>query len=307
MSTDFIKIERKKQPVKAGNVNNGTSSNSALSPDTARLQRLHSQLLKYQETVRSSQLYHYIQTTIAKQVINQPFAKKITKIRCLALGSPSQDHAAMYQLALLVILQKYLQVSDRDVSIYDPVFDEMDKELMGNSDDPSLGYTIEEQYSQKEDKSNNDITLYFLPHAPLSLTNVIISQNEPLLLLSNNIITHVDRLTKCQLFEKYPLISKFVTLVKEENVELKEETEAQLKESKEEKEGDGFETFHTNKRKANKRQRQNKFKLIEKELDYSSISSYFNQRITLWSFKKYETSGLWLNAFTDLSLHYVVE
>lgn len=81
----------------------------------------------------------------------------ISSLHCLALGSPTENQGPRFQLALLLILVDMLEI--KEVTAWDPVFTARDIELLQNS----FGIKVVELYEGKEQ------TLWYLPHAPLSL------------------------------------------------------------------------------------------------------------------------------------------
>jgi len=223
---------------------------------------LKQNLSKKKKILEDSKLYQNVITSLTPH--------KFSKIRCVALGSPSQEAPALYQLALLQLICENFEIKAQDVSLFDPVFTSLDNDFF-----TSLQYEINDEYLPND----TDDVLFFLPHAPLSLTDKVICSQRPKLLLANNLQTHTDRLTKLELFEKYPLISKLVSLLGNKN----------------DSDADGFE--HVVKKK-NRRQK-NKF--AEPIIDHSKTESYF-ENIELKSYKEFE-EGEWLNSFTDLAFH----
>lgn len=99
---------------------------------------------------------------------------KLTSIRCLALGSPTTSSIALYQLALLQLIQTHLGIPDTEISMWDPVFTNMDMEVFG-----ALGYKTEENYDNST-KDWTKSTLVYMIHSPPSLTESIISTVAPL-------------------------------------------------------------------------------------------------------------------------------
>lgn len=249
---DFVKVKGRKT------IHGIQDPNSTKKEDVEILKKA---LEAKEQAIKSSELFQHIQSDLSPGLF--------TRIRCLALGSPSQNEPALYQLALLRLLTAANDVEDADVSLYDPVFSPLDIELF-----KELHYKHEDSYD-----SEHRETLYFLPHAPLSLTSKIIKDDAPQLLLANNIITHTDRLTKSELFDKYPTLAKLTSLVDVKNSPV-----------------DDFKPV-VSKRKS--RKSKNKFK--EPELDYSKIEAHF-QQATVTSYKDFE-EGAWLNSFTDIALH----
>lgn len=194
---------------------------------------------------------------------------RLERIRCVALGSPCQEEPALYQLALLMAIAKAKGVDE--ISLYDPVFTRLDKAYF-----EKVGYIVEEQYTPV----NLHLTLYFLPHAPLTLTSCVLNEH-PRYLLSNNVLSHTERMSKSGLYEKYPLLARVV-------YQLEQSTRPPV---------DDFQPVVSKR----KNRRPNKNRYVEKELDYSIIDAYFSKP-SLTSYKEFE-EGPWLNSFTDLSLH----
>lgn len=195
---------------------------------------------------------------------------EICNLICLALGSPELSSAARFQLALVDCLVKRLQLDPSKVFLYDPVFTKIDKQLLD-----TLGYRIELLESAVKNSEHSSKVLYFLPHASLELTEQVVSQYSPHILLANDVVAHTDRLTKRKLFETYRTLSYMTLLLDSPSPET------------------GFKTVTKN--------RKNKRAYVEPELDYSKDIMHFNtvtiHRLTI--------SGSWDNAFTDLALHYL--
>ena len=239
----------------------------------------------YRETVNSSDMFCDLCTSL------EEYKTQITSIRCLAIGSFSDDFPAKYQLALLLEIIDYLEKGDRDiqVSIYDPVFTDEDKQYISENCNT---WTINRDIDL--DNFKTESTLFFLPHAPLDLTEAILEKEKPRFLLANNVIQHTDRYTKAQLFEKYPLLSKLVHLVEADS---KPSAEAQATLD------DGFTTFVSKK----KRKQKSKYKFIEPTIDYAGIESSFQSCKFLTTFSRGQLlkDKPWVNSFSDLAFHYL--
>lgn len=211
-------------------------------------------------------------TNLSNHILSALKEIPFTKVRCVALGSPSQEEPALYQLALLRLIAENQHIKSRHISLYDPVFTALDIALFRR-----LDYIVEEEYTPTE----KDDCLYFLPHAPLNLTNTVLLQ-EPKFFLSNNAVRHTERLAKAELHAKYPLLSKLVHILEPSTASVP---------------GDGFTPV------VRRRHRKNKAKLIDTNINYDEIRSYFSSA-AMTSFKEWE-EGPWLNAFTDLALHVI--
>lgn len=152
--------------------------------------------MDYGQIIRTSKLFQDISLSLENI--------EISTIRCLTLGSPSESKNARFQLALLIELQQLL---DAEVSLYDPIFNEKDNEILKD-------FTIEKEFTSDSSK-----TLYFLPHASLELTEEVLNTNQPKYFLANDVIAHTDRLTKKKLADNYPTLSIIVHLLGENKVD----------------------------------------------------------------------------------------
>lgn len=192
----------------------------------------------------------------------EPYSLKY--INCYAIGSPQESKNALYQFAFLVELAKSLEVK---VSLYDPILNKYDRFLAHYFDyEISFNSTIPEE------------TLYFLPHAPLGLTEHLFVNHKPLYLLSNDLIVHTDRFTKLKLRETYDQVSLLVNLTNE----VETENEFQV---------------------VKKRSRRKQFVPPEVVYDYSL--AYFAS-INISRFKNNFNKGDdWGNSFSDLAFHLI--
>lgn len=231
------------------------------------------------DNVKESQMFRELCISLA------PYKNEIKEVRCLAIGSFYEDQQAKYQLALLLLLVDHIACDQIAVSIYDPVFNDQDKEFI-----KQRGWVVEETRSQENDCSAD--TLFFLPHAPLDLTELVLKAERPKLWLANHIVAHTDRYTKSQLNEKYPVISKLVHVL--------ECTQVHSSATEEE----AFTTFvPKRKRKSNK----NKYKYTEPDIDYTSICTHFEHCKVLTDFKQglLLKNDFWVNSFSDLALQLI--
>ncbi|ODV81562.1 uncharacterized protein CANTADRAFT_24464 [Suhomyces tanzawaensis NRRL Y-17324] len=202
-----------------------------------------------------------------------PIKPKVSRIRCLALGSPVGSKNALYQLAFLAELASFLGINE--VSVYDPVFTKTDIYLLENH----LKYSVTKGgFGKVQDLE----TLYFMPHAPLELTQVLLDSEKPLYFLGNDILAHTDRYTKAKLHDKYETISLLVHLSEDKPKE---------------KSADDFTPVSRRKKKKNV--------FVEPEINYDYTNSYLGKlQMTRYkeSFKK---DSDWGNSFSDLALHVI--
>lgn len=257
------------------------------------IDELNSVIDSYREVIRKSDLFG--KTIECLQSYN------ISKIRCLALGSFAEEFPAKYQLALLLEILDNINTI-KEVSLYDPVFNEVDKLFIKEQ---SNWHIVEQEHYQ--DTGNCGETLFYMPHAPLDLTEEVIKREKPKLILGNEMSQHTDRYTEKQLYDKYPLLSKLVygskNYSKVSNPKINVSAE-----------GDGFVRQESKK----SRRRKNKWHIEPTVIDYSSVPSYFaDGLIMITNYKSSSTSEdgenttvdlikkgqeQWNHSFSDLSL-----
>mmetsp|Transcript_4511 Transcript_4511/g.4991 ORF Transcript_4511/g.4991 Transcript_4511/m.4991 type:complete len:268 (+) Transcript_4511:249-1052(+) len=201
----------------------------------------------------------------------------ITHIRCLALGSPSDSNAALYQLAYLTQICSQLAIEPSNVSLYDPVFNELDKKFLT---------TVKLFQISDKDKFVGPRTLYFLPHASLELTEQVLAESRPSFLLGNDIISHTDRLTKKKIDDTYRNISLLIRVLESVKTTPKEK--------------DDFISVTTKKRK--NRNKKPVFK--EPEIEYNYDDCYFNAA----ELSRIESvQGVWGSSFSDIAFHHIIQ
>lgn len=245
----------------------------------SRLKSFEELLQGDRHVIKSSSMFHDLCGAL------EPYGAKIDRIRCLAIGGFHETFPARYQLALLLELVDYLaHDGNLLVSIYDPVFSDDDKAYITAK---GQQWTIDENSPWRDE---SDSTLFFLPHAPLDLSEVIVASEKPKLWLANNVIQHSDRYTKLQLHEKYPLMSKLVNCLS-----LRQQPPSQTE--------DQFAVFVS--KKSKKKRAKNRFQ--EPEINYADVCSYFSECKVLTDFD----NGIllkeqpWVNSFSDLTLHLI--
>jgi len=100
-------------------------------------------------------------------------------VLCLGLGSPSTSRNALAQLGFLLKMCEHLNIERAQVSLYDPVFNEADANLLEELElrrlaEDSLGkYSIEAP------------TILFMPHCDIPLYENVLRQNWTATKLSN--------------------------------------------------------------------------------------------------------------------------
>lgn len=228
-------------------------------------------LQKFQENIKNSSFWSETVDIIQGKKVHGDH--NFTTIRCLALGSPSNSRNALYQLAYVVEIAKFFDI-DR-VSMYDPVFTSKDVYLL-----ESMKYVVEES-TELEPKE----TLYFIPHAPLELTNVILNNEKPAYILGNDIVSHTDRYTKQKLYDTYPTISYLVHLTQ------KSRDKSHVV--------DDNEDFVP----VTKRKKRGKKAFQEPTLNYDGQEWYFMTATVSRFVESFRKNDDWGNSFSDLAYH----
>ncbi|CCF56007.1 hypothetical protein KAFR_0A05720 [Kazachstania africana CBS 2517] len=244
-------------------------------------------LLSLRKVIRESEMFKRIEADLL------PHIDELGGIRCLAIGSFSEDQPARYQLALLIEILNFLELEKNTpliVSIYDPLFSENDLKFIEGM---GCNWKVEGSLEDKSEYSKN--ALFLLPHAPLDLTEEVLKTERPRYFLANHIVTHTDRYTKSQLFEKYPVLCKLVHLLDQNS----KPSEKKVTNSSSQT-NNNFTTVTSKKKR-----RKSKYVLQEPNIDYDSIECpYGNCHIVC----DFEAGSLlkdkpWVNAFSDLTLH----
>ena len=248
--------------------NKSVAENLTFQLDRGLMERLKLKLSKYESIMAESSLF--------KETIKILEYRSITHIRCLALGSPSDSNAALYQLAFLTQVCREFDVNPSNVSLYDPVFNELDNQFL----------TTVTNFKITEKDTFIDLkTLYFLPHASLELTEQVLNDSKPSFLLANDIISHTDRLTKKKIHDTYRTISLLIKVL--ENAKITP------------KESDDFVSV-TLKKKKNRNKRP-VFK--EPEIEYDYANCYFK---TAELIRIENAQGIWGNSFSDIAFHRII-
>lgn len=237
------------------------------------MEKLIEKLQKYQDILEKSLLW---KETL--EIFGKYDTKNIKHIRCLALGSPSESNAALYQLAILEIIGQHFQC--RSISVYDPVFTELDKKLF---DKYEYMVTDDEELVKDIEKS---LIIYFLPHAELALTEKILVDCKPRWLLANYVLTHTDSFTKKKLYEEYKTLAymKHSIEMDTNKISLVPEFEPVIS-------------------KKSRRMKKNVY--IEPKIDYNYEKDVYFTKVEAKKFEKLD--GEWGNSFSDLAFHSIIK
>lgn len=150
-------------------------------------------LLRHEQCIKKTTFYTLIIAFLSKQ--------KFKYIRCLALGSPTDEFQPLYQLALLELIILKFDIPSTNVSVYDPVFTPDDLKLFKDLGD----YKIE-----SENNWPSSLTLFYMPHAPRSMTEKLIVEKEPLSILGNDLSVTIGTLSAAKFLERYPTLATIV-------------------------------------------------------------------------------------------------
>ncbi|KAI9571509.1 SRR1-domain-containing protein [Boletus coccyginus] len=118
---------------------------------------------------------------------------KPQKVLCLGLGSPSSSGDARAQLALLGCLCASVDIDFAEVSVYDPVFTDADRQLF-----QALGIRCLD-HIQGAEHSLDCPTILYMPHCDLKLYEMVIRANWTLdglcnvVFLANRFRDYVDK------------------------------------------------------------------------------------------------------------------
>lgn len=207
-------------------------------------------------------------TTLWKETLRHLAEAEFATIRCLALGLPTLEFQALYQLAFLELLVEKYGVN---VSLYDPAFTDADSTLLAE-----LGHTVTAEFAPAGP------TLYYMPHAPRSVTEALIRELEPTYILGNDITVTMGSLGKQKFLEQYPHLAKLVHMAEQKTCVRAD---------------DGFQ-------RVSRRRRRPKNVYVEPELDYD-FAVYFDDvrivRIDAGS------SDRWKDSFSDMALNVIVK
>ncbi|KAG0705034.1 SRR1-domain-containing protein [Suillus ampliporus] len=130
-------------------------------------------------------------------------------VLCLGLGSPSTSREARAQLAFLISSCAILEIGLTNVSIYDPVFTDADKELfqsfgMQCLPDTDAKYALERP------------TILYMPHCDMKLYENIISANwseeclTRMVFVANRFSDYTDNIPRSKLEIESPYLMRLV-------------------------------------------------------------------------------------------------
>lgn len=235
-----------------------------------QMEAVKKRLLAHSETLLLSEFY--------KSCVELLRPLSFKKIRCLALGSPTLEFQALYQLALLKLIAKEFEILPENISLYDPAFTDEDNTLLVTEEH----YVVEEA----ENTSPSD-TLYYMPHAPRSVTDSYLHNVKPIWVLGNDVRVTMGSLSKNKFLDQCPRLAKLVHFA-EANNKPKTSPPAPLSDF----------SVVTGRRRRNGPK---KNVYVEPVLDYDLVDVYFDN-ITVTRIES-PASPPWNNSFSDLALN----
>lgn len=215
------------------------------------------------------------ESKLLKDLIDLLEPIKFNRIRCLALGSPSTEFQALYQLALLKLLTDKLSIDS--VTCYDPVFTDSDTQLL-----EGLRFSVDSM--ELDDPAIVSSTLYYMPHVPRSFTETFIKDIQPTYILGNDLTVTAGSLSKVKFLEQLPTLATLLHLAAGEDQKPKD---------------DGFSVVSSRRRKKSS-------KLVYKEpvLEYPVDEVYFRgveiTRITS------DSDLPWKDSFSDMAFNIIL-
>ncbi|VEN54814.1 unnamed protein product [Callosobruchus maculatus] len=138
---------------------------------------------------------------------------KLSKIVCFGLGKFTDNLSARYQLALLLCLKDFYQVS---VCAYDPCFSENEIDLLRHFEIIVLEENMEGKYKVEP----GEYVLFYLPHCSRQLSNNLLWSNWGLslcqcIIIANSFHEIIERSTVKTLKENAEYVSKIMPYVLE--------------------------------------------------------------------------------------------
>lgn len=127
-----------------------------------------------------------------------------THIECIALGSPTNEANAGYQLCYVILLAEACGIPHSSVRLYDPVFSDSDKCLLRDE----LHFSISSVSSQE----SPDHTLHLLPHAVIDLIDSYLKQERPRYLVTNDLSQYLFKWNQGELYSAYPHVAMLQNL-----------------------------------------------------------------------------------------------
>lgn len=241
--------------------------------DLRLVDSVQQRLKKHEKTVSESSFFKLSVSALEKVAF--------TRIHCLALGSPTLEFQALFQLAYLRLLAERFAIAAEKIDLFDPVFDENDKHLL----ETVLGYRVADVVPSDD----HTATLYYMPHAPRSVTDKFIAEVEPKWILGNDVTVTMGTLGKSKFLAEYPTLATLVHLAESLPKTSVEKKSTDIPES------DGFQVA------SGRRKGKRKNVYVEPKCEYDLALMYFNH-ITVERLVS-PGNAPWKDSFSDLALN----
>lgn len=234
-----------------------------------KIQKANKELLEKIEVVRKSLFYKEVVEQLAESDI------KYTKVRCIALGSITEEPLLLYQYLFLVLLVELLSVDV--VTLWDPVFNDTDREIFTSRN---------HKVSEKTDSSKD--TFYFMPHIPIEVFDDILANEKPTAMLTNNISLYSTKWSDLDLYSKF----KYIALLMNSCDIQKIDTCTDSVEN-------GFQIA------SGKKKRRNRNKYVPQKVVYDYQGCYFDTCTTFGLVSSKDLTSTYGTSFSDMSLYHL--
>ncbi|KAK9470419.1 uncharacterized protein V1510DRAFT_423049 [Dipodascopsis tothii] len=134
--------------------------------------------------------------------------QKISSLRCLALGRPSEIDISRFQMAILFLLADRLDVPRSGITLWDPDFVEGDLAVFARLDLAVV----------KDIDLDPASTLFYVPHGPIFLMDQLMSISARWI-LGNDIIQYENKLAE-DVNTKYPSLKHAIALARANDADL---------------------------------------------------------------------------------------
>nr|XP_039266813.1 SRR1-like protein [Styela clava] len=211
---------------------NNTSSNcveilSNINFTKSDIQHEISKVEKASEELIESAFFHkfckYIETVLIKYENDcHEKTSMLNEIVCYGLGSVSNSYIARYQLAMLILLLKFLSqrtgnnCGNKPIPcyVYDPIFNNFDVAILENF---KLKVLSENEEGRRKGSSEHGISIFYMIHCDKFLYDNLLCENlenrtmDKIIVIGNSFKTMWERLPESVLKNDYKLIYKIIS------------------------------------------------------------------------------------------------
>nr|CAI5862945.1 unnamed protein product [Callosobruchus analis] len=213
ISEDFKIVAHKKKQSKIKHLNALRSpAEESIVTSVADKERLQKRIVEAKSEISTSDFQDSLFASLqeALTAIDKP---QLSKIVCFGLGRFTENLSARYQLALLLCLKDFYQVS---VCAYDPCFSEFEIDLLHHFQIEVLEKNLEGKYKVEP----GEYVLFYLPHCSKQLSNNLLWRNWGLslcqcIVVANSFNEIIERSSTKALKENAEYVSKITPYVLE--------------------------------------------------------------------------------------------